>query len=123
MNDMRLMDDEIAAAALSAELDLSPARPATTVAEMTNSEVREWAEQNRRKPAAHKLGPARLEVVRVLREQAYSALQLVGVPVLTEQVAAAEAVLDTPVDQLAAMVSMTDTVLGNWRTIAATVIS
>ena len=112
-----------------AELDLAEARSATSVAEMRPAEIMEWAEQNRRKPAAHKLGPARLEVVRLVREQSYAALQgpvddrrpwtaAQWDPIVR---ARAEAILDTPVDELAAMVTMTDTVMGNWRTIAATV--
>lgn len=86
-----------------------------TVACWTNNELREWVLANEK--AKH---PARMEVIRQLREMCYVALQpsVVDNPDARH---AAQLILGTPVDQLAKMVVMSDTVMGNWRTIAATV--
>lgn len=92
----------------------------TTPGEMPVTAIREWARAEWRK--APGLGPARLETVRVLREQCYMALQVAPASELDTSInIAARAILDTPVAELAAMVVMSDTVMGNWRTIAATV--
>jgi hypothetical protein len=110
-----------------AELDLTEARPATSVAEMRPDEIRDWADAQYVGAPQPRVCSVRLEVVRVLREQSYA---VVDVPRDRQPVwaewdpqtsAVAKAILDTPVDQLADMVVMSDTVMGNWRTIAATV--
>lgn len=93
-------------------------------AELTNTELAEWVNQaHTPAPAGSGLprGAARMETVRLLREQSYVALRfnLSPDPLVT---ARAEMILDTPVDELAAMVVMSDTVMGNWRTIAATLV-
>lgn len=101
-----------------AELDLSPARPAATVAQMRPDEIAEWAEANRTN--AYSLRN-RLEVIRMLREHSYVVLNWsFDVPGVDARLAA-RAILDTSVDQLASMVSMSETVMANWRRIAATV--
>lgn len=98
-------------------------------AELTNTELAEWVGQaHAPAPAGSGLprGADRLEIVRLLREQSYVVLRVHRQPVWAEWDpivrARAEAVLDTPIDELAAMVTMSDTVMGNWRTIAATLV-
>ena len=91
-------------------------------AELTNTELAEWVEATKQTaPVGSGLprGAARLETVRLLREQSYVVLR---VPTDPQVVASAETILNTPVDELAAMVTMSDTVMGNWRTIAATLV-
>lgn len=67
------------------------------------------------------LTPARLYTVKTLRELSYTAIESPGIGI-PQVYAAADAILDTPVDKLCDMIVMSDTVLGNWRTIAATLV-
>lgn len=93
---------------------------------LTNREISEWAEAAFKRGDAG--GTARLEIVRVLREMCYTQVnqpterQSLRIPTDTYALARAEAILDTPINQLASMIVMSDTVLGNWRTIAATLV-
>lgn len=113
----------------SAELDLAEeARRATNVAEMRPDEIADWADTEGFDPTPGYPGRVRLEMVRLIREQSYLVVnvrrdrQPAWAAWDPQTQAVAEAILDTPVDQLAAMVTMTDTVMGNWRTIAAAVV-
>lgn len=95
------------------------------VACWTNDELRGWVDATAEPP--YPTSMARLEVIRLLREQSYVVVdkprdtQPAWAAWDPQTAAAARAILDTPVGELAAMVAMSDTVMGNWRTIAATV--